>query len=88
MAGFAFRFGISTIIIIFISKRYIQKMPSPLVAIAGGTGLYYIVTTQTGHSGNNLIIGNITAQWPDAMAFYLLLREIAQIYFFNLEISV
>ena len=50
--------GITTIIIIFISKRYIKKIPSSLVAIAGGTGLFYIVTTQTGHSDNDSIIGN------------------------------
>ncbi len=75
--------GITTIIIIFISKRYIKKIPSSLIAIVGGTGLFYIVTTTTGYNDNTAIIGNIQARWPDPLTLFHLQREIAQIDFFN-----
>jgi len=74
--------GVTTIIIIFISKRYIKKIPSSLVAITGGTGLFYIVTTTAGHSVDAAIIGNIQARWPDPLTFYHLLHELVRIDFF------
>ncbi|NNK84615.1 MAG: SLC26A/SulP transporter family protein, partial [Desulfobacterales bacterium] len=73
--------GVTTIIIIFISKRYIKKIPSSLVAIAGGTGLFYIITATIGHSVDAAIIGKIEAQWPDPLTFFHLLQELARIDF-------
>ena len=73
--------GITTIVIIFISKRYLKKFPASLVAIVGGTSLFYAITSTTDYSINNAIIGNIQARLPEPLIFYHLLGEFNRIDF-------
>lgn len=71
--------GLTTIIIIFISKRYFKKFPASLLAMVGGTSLFYAITYLTDYSMNGAIIGDLQARWPDPLTFHHLFREIHQI---------
>ena len=71
--------GLTTIIIIFISKRYFKKIPASLLAIVAGTSLFYAITSTTDYSINGAIIGDIQARLPDPLTFYHLLRELHHI---------
>ena len=73
--------GIITITIVFISKRYFKKIPASLVAIAGGTSIFYAIAAITGYNINDAIIGSIQARWPDPLTFHHLVRGIGQIDF-------
>jgi SulP family sulfate permease len=73
--------GIITITIIFISKRYLKKIPASLVAIVGGTILFYVIAAITGYKINEAIIGSIQARWPDFLTLHHLASGIGQVDF-------
>jgi len=56
--------GLTTIIVIFLSKRFIKVVPASLIGLIAGTALFYALKNIAGISTLGPVIGNFSFQWP------------------------
>jgi SulP family sulfate permease len=61
---FTFFVGFTTIIVIFLSKRFIKAVPASLVGLVAGTALFYALKTFGGIATLGPVVGNFSFQWP------------------------
>ncbi len=56
--------GLTTIIIIFFSRRFIKAVPASLIGLVIGTALFYALKHITATPDMGPVIGNFSFQWP------------------------
>jgi SulP family sulfate permease len=56
--------GLTTIITVFLSKRFFKLIPASLVGLVSGTVMFYALKTFGGVSALGPVIGNFNFQWP------------------------
>jgi len=61
---FTFIIGLTTIIVIFFSKRFIKAVPASLIGLVTGTSIFYAFKIIGGVSALGPVIGNFYLQWP------------------------
>lgn len=71
--------GLVTIVMVFLSNRYIKRIPSSLLAILGGTTLYYVITAATHNSIAGDLIGKIQIHKLDPFVLGNVLLEFERI---------
>jgi SulP family sulfate permease len=58
--------GLATIIVIFLSRRFIRAIPASLTGLVIGTAIFYALKAIGGVSALGPVIGNFSFQWPGA----------------------
>ncbi len=76
---FTLSVGLTTIIAVFLSKRFLKAMPASLAGLLIGTGVFYALKTMGGVSTMGPVIGNFNFQWPKPDIFLNLSGLIANI---------
>lgn len=61
---FTFFVGLTTIIVIFFSRRFIKAVPASLIGLVAGTAMFYAFKIIGGVSELGPVIGNFYFQWP------------------------
>jgi len=61
--------GLTTIIVIFIARRFIKAVPASLIGLVAGTALFYALKNIAGVSALGPVIGNFSFQWPEPDIF-------------------
>jgi MFS superfamily sulfate permease-like transporter len=62
--GLALLVGITTIIAILLSKKYLKIVPASLVGVVVGTAIYYIIVSFLEVAPFGAVIGPIQSGWP------------------------
>ncbi len=56
--------GLTTIIVIFIARRFIKAVPASLIGLVAGTVLFYALKNIAGVAALGPVIGNFSFHWP------------------------
>ena len=56
--------GLTTIIAIFLARRFIKAVPASLIGLVVGTALFYALKNISGAFALGAVIGNFSFQWP------------------------
>lgn len=66
--------GLATVLLVYLSSRYIKKIPAFLVAIVGGTAIYYLISATDSRLSGELL-GHIQIHRPDPFILRHLIQE-------------
>jgi SulP family sulfate permease len=70
--------GVTTLIALFLSSRFIKSIPAPFIGLAAGTTVYYFLRSASGISTLGPVIGAINFRWtkPDIpLEFIRMVRD-------------
>ena len=61
---FTFFVGLTTILVVFISRRFVKAIPASLTGLVVGTATFYVLKNIGGITTLGPVIGNFDFQWP------------------------